>query len=53
VAETTHKLKDMGLPVYATQDWHLPDPVSFASNHKNKKPLETIPLDDGRSQDPP
>ena len=50
VAETTQKLKDLGLPVYATQDWHPADHVSFASNHKGKNPLDTVTLDDGRTQ---
>jgi len=49
-AEATKKLKGVGLPIYATQDWHPADHVSFASNHKGKKPLETITLEDGRTQ---
>jgi nicotinamidase/pyrazinamidase len=49
-AEATKKLKVAGLPIYATQDWHPSDHVSFASNHKDKKPLETISLEDGRTQ---
>ena len=48
--ETTKKLKEFGLPVYATQDWHPADHVSFASNHMDRKPLETIELKDGRTQ---
>jgi nicotinamidase/pyrazinamidase len=28
----------------ATQDWHPPDHVSFASNHAGRKPMETIEL---------
>jgi len=28
--------------VVATQDWHPPDHVSFASNHKGKKPYDVI-----------
>ncbi len=28
--------------VIATQDWHPPNHISFASNHKNKKPLDKI-----------
>ena len=50
VAETTKKLKEAGLPIYVTQDWHPVDHVSFASNHKGKKPFEAITLDDGRTQ---
>ena len=30
--------------VIATQDWHPQNHTSFASNHKNKKPLEKIKL---------
>ena len=50
VSEATDKLKDVGLPIYATQDWHPSDHISFASNHKGKNPLETIILEDGRTQ---
>ena len=50
VAEATKNLKGVGLPIYATQDWHPADHVSFASNHKGKNPLETITLEDGRTQ---
>lgn len=31
--------------VVATQDWHPPDHVSFASNHEGKKPFDEIKLD--------
>ena len=48
VAKATEELKKVGLPVYATQDWHPADHMSFASNHKDKKPFDTIKLDDGR-----
>ena len=50
VSKATEQLKKAGLPVYATQDWHPADHISFASNHKGKKPFETIKLDDGRTQ---
>lgn len=33
----------------ATQDWHPPDHISFASNHADRKPLENIHLH-GHSQ---
>jgi nicotinamidase/pyrazinamidase len=33
--------------IVATQDWHPKDHVSFAANHKGKKPFETIKLDYG------
>lgn len=32
--------------VVATQDWHPPDHVSFASNHEGKKPFDEIKLVD-------
>lgn len=50
VADATKKLKTLGLVVYATQDWHPADHVSFASNHSGKNPLETTTLEDGRTQ---
>jgi nicotinamidase/pyrazinamidase len=50
VAKATDQLKKADLPVYATQDWHPADHMSFASNHKDKKPFEAIKLDDGRTQ---
>lgn len=34
--------------VVATQDWHPPDHVSFASNQEGKKPFDEIVLDDMR-----
>ena len=49
-AETTKKLKEHGLPVYATQDWHPADHVSFATSHMGRNPLESIDLEDGRTQ---
>lgn len=50
VVKSTEQLKKTGLPIYATQDWHPADHISFASNHKDKKPFETIKLDNGRTQ---
>jgi nicotinamidase/pyrazinamidase len=34
--------------VVATQDWHTPDHVSFASSHPGKKPYETVLLPYGK-----
>ncbi len=34
--------------VIATQDWHPPGHLSFASSHPGKKPLETIDVSYGR-----
>lgn len=33
--------------IVITQDWHPEDHISFADNHKNKKPFDTIELDYG------
>ena len=50
VAKATQELKAAGLPIYATQDWHPKDHMSFASNQKGKKPFQTMKLADGRVQ---
>ena len=50
VVKATEALKKAGFPVYATQDFHPADHMSFASNHKGKKPFDTIKLADGRTQ---
>jgi len=34
--------------IVLTQDWHPDQHISFADNHPNKKPFETIELDYGR-----
>lgn len=34
--------------IVLTQDWHPDQHISFADNHLNKKPFETIELDYGR-----
>ena len=49
VKKTTQVLKEKGFPIFATQDWHPPEHVSFYSNHAGKKPFETIQLE-GRTQ---
>ena len=49
VEKTTVMLKEKGHPIFATQDWHPADHVSFYSNHAGKKPYEAIQLD-GRTQ---
>ncbi len=50
VAAATKELKAAGLSVYATQDWHPTDHMSFAVNHKGTKPFELVTLKDGRKQ---
>ena len=42
VEVATRRLKEEGFFIMATQDWHPPDHVSFASNHPGKKPFDTI-----------
>jgi nicotinamidase/pyrazinamidase len=44
VEENTKKLKEAGFPVYATQDWHPANHVSFFTNHQGKKPFDVIKL---------
>lgn len=44
VEENTKKLKEAGFPIYATQDWHPKNHVSFFTNHKGKKAFEVIKL---------
>jgi nicotinamidase/pyrazinamidase len=50
VVKATQELKAAGLPIYATQDWHPKDHMSFAANHQGKKPFEAIELAEGRTQ---
>jgi nicotinamidase/pyrazinamidase len=42
VEENTKKLKEAGFPIYATQDWHPKNHVSFFTNHKGKKAFDVI-----------
>jgi len=38
------QLKNSGIPVWASQDWHPADHISFFSNHSGKKAFETVNL---------
>ena len=49
VEKTTLVLKEKGYPIFASQDWHPAEHVSFYSNHAGKKPFEAIQLK-GRTQ---
>jgi nicotinamidase/pyrazinamidase len=49
VKKATEDLKKKGFPIFATQDWHPKDHISFYANHKGKKPFEVIKID-GRTQ---
>ncbi|MEH0021392.1 MAG: isochorismatase family protein [Desulfobacter sp.] len=42
----TRRLKGLGYPVFATQDWHPGDHISFFSNHENKSAFDTLAMDD-------
>lgn len=44
--QATKSLKAKGYPIFATQDWHPADHISFFSNHENKKPFEAIQIGD-------
>ncbi len=49
VRQVTRKLNEKGYPIFATQDWHPADHISFFSNHPGKKPFEAIQIE-GRTQ---
>jgi nicotinamidase/pyrazinamidase len=49
VEKVTQELSAQGYPVFATQDWHPADHISFFSNHAGKKPFEAIQIE-GRTQ---
>jgi nicotinamidase/pyrazinamidase len=49
VREGTETLKRAGFPIFATQDWHPPDHISFYTRHKGKKPFDVITVR-GREQ---
>jgi nicotinamidase/pyrazinamidase len=49
VENATGDLKDKGHLIFATQDWHPAEHVSFYSNHAGKEPYEAIQLE-GRTQ---
>jgi nicotinamidase/pyrazinamidase len=44
VEENTKKLKEAGFLIYATQDWHPANHVSFFTNHPGKKAFDVIQL---------
>jgi nicotinamidase/pyrazinamidase len=49
VKEATRLLSRAGLPVFATQDWHPSNHISFYTNHPGKKPFDSIQVE-GRTQ---
>jgi nicotinamidase/pyrazinamidase len=44
VEENTKKLKTDGVPIYATQDWHPANHISFFTSHEAKKAFDVIKL---------
>jgi nicotinamidase/pyrazinamidase len=44
VGENTKELEEASLPIYATQDWHPANHVSFFTRHEGKKAFEVITL---------
>ena len=49
VEESTNKLKSAGFPIFATQDWHPTNHISFFTNHPGKKAFDVLKLD-GKEQ---
>jgi nicotinamidase/pyrazinamidase len=44
VEESTKKLKAAGFPIFATQDWHPANHLSFFTNHRGAKVFDVIKL---------
>jgi nicotinamidase/pyrazinamidase len=42
--ENTRRLSEVGFPIYATQDWHPLNHISFFTNHKGKRVFDVIKL---------
>jgi nicotinamidase/pyrazinamidase len=42
VERNTKKLKEAGFPIYATQDWHPVNHISFFTKHEGAKPFDVI-----------
>jgi len=49
VIAETGRLRDAGLPILATQDWHPPGHISFFTNHPGKKVFDLVTIE-GRQQ---
>lgn len=45
VEGTTKALKEEGFLIFATQDWHPGDHISFFTNHDGRKPFEVIQVE--------
>jgi nicotinamidase/pyrazinamidase len=42
VRQATESLRRKGCPIFATQDWHPADHISFFTSHPGRKPFEVI-----------
>jgi len=49
VEGATRELKEAGFLIFGTQDWHLPDHISFYTNHPGKNPFDVVEVN-GRTQ---
>ncbi|MEW6188448.1 MAG: bifunctional nicotinamidase/pyrazinamidase [Thermodesulfobacteriota bacterium] len=49
ISKTIDQIKEAGIPVWASQDWHPADHVSFFTNHPGKKAFDLIDID-GKEQ---
>ncbi|MCP4673892.1 MAG: amidase, partial [Desulfobacula sp.] len=45
IIENLNYLKDKGFKIFATQDWHPRDHVSFFTNNKGTQPYDIIEID--------
>ena len=46
IANATKRMKEAGFIIFATQDWHPVNHISFFTNHIGKKPYDEIKVDD-------
>jgi nicotinamidase/pyrazinamidase len=49
VETATREFKELGVPIFGTQDWHSSNHISFAISHPGKKPFETMIIN-GKTQ---
>ncbi|MFH1154847.1 MAG: isochorismatase family protein [Pseudomonadota bacterium] len=49
VNQATERFRTMGLKLFATQDWHPADHISFYTSHPGRQPFDTLEIN-GRSQ---
>jgi nicotinamidase/pyrazinamidase len=44
INKAVHQINDSGIPLWASQDWHPADHISFYTNHLEKKAFDRINL---------